>query len=266
MKNVYNDFQQIPKLTRSGNYQVNTQWKYLESWIQNMEQDLGLQLEPIFQRGHVWTREQQIAYVEFILRGGNTSKIIYFNYPSWHVNVKDGDYNDFVCVDGLQRLTAVRAFMRNEIPAFGTYYKDFKGHLPTDAELLLNVNDLRSEDEVLQWYIDLNSGGTPHDEDEIQRVKDMLAYRMYNASGLINQLEPGATVYVVGMYGKVHEAIVRKVNFNHDVLYSFTIELLNNTLGECAYAPSAIDDWVFFDKEQARQMSEKKDKEGIWNV
>ena len=37
-----------------------------------------------------------------------------------------------------------------------------------------NLNDLKSQREVLQWYIDLNSGGTPHSSEEIQRVKQLM--------------------------------------------------------------------------------------------
>lgn len=40
--------------------------------------------------------------------------------------------------------------------------------------MILNVNDLKTEKEVLQWYIDMNAGGTPHTSDEIERVKRMI--------------------------------------------------------------------------------------------
>lgn len=40
--------------------------------------------------------------------------------------------------------------------------------------MYLNVNDLKTEKEVLQWYVDVNSGGTPHTNEEIERVKKMI--------------------------------------------------------------------------------------------
>ena len=40
--------------------------------------------------------------------------------------------------------------------------------------MILNVNNLKSEKEVLQWYIDMNAGGTPHTSEEIKRVKKMI--------------------------------------------------------------------------------------------
>ena len=43
---------------------------------------MGLQLNPEFQRGHVWTEEQQIAWVEYYLRGGKSGNTIYLNNHS----------------------------------------------------------------------------------------------------------------------------------------------------------------------------------------
>lgn len=83
-------------------------------------------------------------------------------------------YDEFVCVDGLQRVTAVLKFINNEIKVFGSCYKEFKDHLPSNAELLFNVNNLQTEKEVLRWYVDMNAGGTPHSNDEIERVKRMI--------------------------------------------------------------------------------------------
>ena len=165
-------FSEIPQFTRSGHYQVNTAWRYLEKTIDDYINELHLQLNPDFQRGHVWTREQQIEYVEFILRGGKSARTIYFNCPNWHIGYDPNA--EFVCVDGLQRLTAAFAFLHNEIPVFGHYYNEFEDQLPFDIDFLFNVNDLKTKAEVLQWYIEMNSGGTPHTSKEIERVKKLL--------------------------------------------------------------------------------------------
>ena len=91
-------YSDIPQLTRSGTYQVNVPLSHIKSAIDDYIND-GLQMNPDFQRGHIWTREQQIAFVEFLLRGGKSSKIIYFNCPWWLGNSKANSYNDFVIVD-----------------------------------------------------------------------------------------------------------------------------------------------------------------------
>lgn len=166
----------IPQLTKSGSYQVNVPLSYIERNVEDFINELGLILEPDFQRGHVWTKEQKIKYVEFLLKGGKSARIIYFNAPWWKGNKSDYDnvYHDFVIVDGLQRLTAVLDFLQNRIQVFGLYRNEFEGRIPIDIDLIFNVNNLKTRAAVLQWYIEMNSGGTPHTTKEIERVKKLL--------------------------------------------------------------------------------------------
>lgn len=155
------------------NYTLVSLVKYIEEEIR----DESLQLNPKFQRGHVWTEEQQIAWLEYHLRGSRSGNTIYLNNP-FCINVigpKQGEYKDYVCVDGLQRITAVQKFIYNEIKVFGSYYKEFEDSLRLLPNMMiLNVNNLKTRKEVLQWYIDMNSGGTPHDDNEIEKVKRMI--------------------------------------------------------------------------------------------
>ena len=131
----------------------------------------GLQLNPDFQRGHVWTTEQQESYIEFILMGGKTGKNFYFNAPNWP-EIREGD--NYVCVDGLQRITAIQRFHNNEIKAFGNYHKDFTGPVRLDQWVSVYINNLKTRKDVLKWYIEMNSGGTPHTKEELERVKQLL--------------------------------------------------------------------------------------------
>lgn len=169
-------FTDIPQFIGNPNYRINVEWKYLEETLKNWMERTGglavLDLDPDFQRGHVWTIDQQIAYVEYILSGGASGREIYFNCNGWQGKYK----GPFVIVDGKQRLNAVRQFLANQIPIFnGHLFKDIEGRLPNSAYLYFNVNDLKSRKEVLTWYIQMNTGGTPHTEQEINKVKEMLA-------------------------------------------------------------------------------------------
>lgn len=166
------NFQDIPKFIQTNNGH-NESWTDLEHYINDRWDDIpgGFQLCPEFQRGHVWTEEQQIAYVEFCLKGGRSGKDIYINFMGY----MDDFRGPILLVDGLQRITAVRRFMNNEIPVFGTYYKDFEGHLPSStACFIFKINNLNTMKEVLQWYLEINDGGTPHTKEEIDRIKKML--------------------------------------------------------------------------------------------
>ena len=171
-------FKDIPQFISDGAYQVNYPLTSLIRFIEEEIETMGLQLNPNFQRGHVWTEKQQIAWLEYHLRGGKSGNTIYFNNPFWHrVNPPEpGEYSDYVCVDGLQRITAAQRFIHDEIKVFGSYFSEYedKLRLVNNNTIVLNVNDLKTEKEVLQWYIDMNAGGTPHSSEEIQRVREMI--------------------------------------------------------------------------------------------
>ena len=78
-------FRDIPQFTDIGHYAVDYPIDRLISFLEDEIRDYGLQLNPEFQRGHVWTRKQQIAYVEFLLRGGRTGRDLYFNLSLIHI-------------------------------------------------------------------------------------------------------------------------------------------------------------------------------------
>lgn len=180
MEKKYTRFRDIPRFTSDGSWQCDASPAYLVEFIGNQKKEAGLNMEPDFQRGHVWTEEQQVKWLEYFLRGGKTTPI-YLNCPSWNRDVPSGAYNEFVCVDGLQRYTAMESFVRGKIKVFGSYYHEYEDSRCLRNTIKVNVNDLKTRQEVLQWYIDINSGGTPHTKEEIDMVKWLLAEELENA-------------------------------------------------------------------------------------
>lgn len=169
-------FEDIPQFTRNAPYGVDIAWDYLARHYMREVIDFGLDVNPDFQRDYVWTPEQKIRYVEFILQGGMTGKDLYLNCPGHKFGRIGPDYGVegyYVLVDGKQRLDAVLGFMNNEFPIFGNNFRRDYGDNPhiLTARFRWNVNDLLTREEVLQWYIDLNAGGTVHRPEEIERVR-----------------------------------------------------------------------------------------------
>jgi hypothetical protein len=165
-------------------YTVDWHIGNLERSLASVESDIvnsngKFELEPDFQRGHVWTRSQQIAYVEAVVRKTAPTRLL-FNCPGWSSsNRAKGDIpeNTFQCVDGLQRLTALRKFLAGEFTIFnGQTIASLKGS-PFDLSkycLQMAVYEFDSRAELLRFYIDLNQGGTVHANEEIERIRDLL--------------------------------------------------------------------------------------------
>jgi hypothetical protein len=199
-------FDDIPTVYNRDSAGTHFEWIYFFEYLENAKQ-YGFELEPEFQRARVWTEQQQIAYIEHVLRNGYGGKDIYFNRGSWCFR-KDGKlyigspkyhyeeiknkrgkvidrnivYEDiewqgnnlYCCVDGLQRITAAKRFMNNEIPAYGYYLDQFEDKLPRQARFVVHYGDIDHYPDLLQWYLELNSTGVPHTQEELNRVRNLL--------------------------------------------------------------------------------------------
>ena len=163
------NFQEI-KCFPNIHYTVDIPLKYVDTNIKSYKEEYNLQLNPDFQRGHVWTESQQIAYMEYLIREPMSGKEIYFNHPGWMSNFK----GEFVLVDGLQRITAIRRFLNNEIPIFGFKRNDWSGYLSNTITIRFNIAKLQTRKEVLQWYLDFNSAGTIHSPEELKCIRKMI--------------------------------------------------------------------------------------------
>lgn len=163
---TYRDIPKFPQI----HYMVDVGWADLEHHLDRYNREYRLQLDPDFQRGHVWSEAQQTAYIEFMLKGGESGKNIFLNHPGWMGSFK----GEFVLVDGLQRITAARRFINDEIPAYGRTASQL-GRIPSlDYGFKFHIAKLQTRAEVLKWYLDFNAGGTPHSKEEIDRVRALL--------------------------------------------------------------------------------------------
>lgn len=162
----YRDIPQFPR----ANYEVSVPWGGIEEYLER-EVSPSLDLEPDFQRGHVWNAKQQAAFIEYGLMGGEMSMILTTNCPGWMGNFK----GPWELVDGLQRVTAVRRFVADKLKAFGRYSREFEGKLGLMGPCFrLRVLSLPTRKEVLKLYLLLNSGGVVHSPKELSRVKALL--------------------------------------------------------------------------------------------
>ena len=177
-------YRMIRPLPRA-DYSVTIHLHRLEDSLARYEEDAKSRggtydLNPDFQRGHVWTRPQRVAFMEAVFRG--TAPMTFrFNSPAFG-SARAGDINpdDFVCIDGLQRLTTLLMFGRDEFEVFGRKSSGF-GRPGTGGAFMLaryhatfQVFAFTYRRDLLQFYVDLNAGGTVHTEDEILRVRKMM--------------------------------------------------------------------------------------------
>jgi len=175
-------FRDIPKVTSWGSYCVNVPLhRVLDNLEDFSDKHTRLDMNPDFQRVHVWTDDQQSRWLEHLLQHGRGGRDILFNHPNWLGRSPTADHDHMILVDGKQRLEAIRRFYADEVLVFGYKRSEFEDE-PRDMMTMLNfhVNNLATRAEVLKWYIDLNSGGTVHTEEEITRVRKLLEQETKN--------------------------------------------------------------------------------------
>lgn len=172
---------------RSSKYNIDVRFSQVENHLISLQEDaknLGgeLQLNPDFQRGHVWSVEKQIAFIENVLRKSAPVELK-FNCAKFFESNKEINPNinggDIVCIDGLQRLTAIREFVANKFKVFERYYATDLKQTPFDIgryTFKFEMFDFDDKRDLLQFYIDLNSGGVVHSKEEIERVKSILEF------------------------------------------------------------------------------------------
>ena len=135
-------------------------------------------MNPEYQRDYVWTTEQKSKFVGAALENHNAVPPFWLNWVS-----KDYDRSHSEIVDGKQRISAILDWIDGHIKAvcpcgIEVWHKD------------LNEVDLRCikmaasfdwnfvhlpQKEVMEFYIRLNAGGTIHSEDDLNKVKEMIA-------------------------------------------------------------------------------------------
>lgn len=162
----YSDIPQFP----TSHYRIDVPLSSVKAQLDRYVEGYGLDLDPDFQRGHVWTPEQQTSYMEYMLRGGEGGREILFNHPGWMGSYK----GDFVIIDGKQRLTAALGFLNDTVPVYGRRCSEIEGRIPWSASFSFRVFKMQTREEILQYYLDLNAGGTPHAAEEIERVRALL--------------------------------------------------------------------------------------------
>ena len=158
-------------------YCIDVGFSFIEQTLQQLFADsaYGLELDPDFQRVHVWDRSRQIAFVEYMLLGGPSARTLYFACDGWGACNERGPV---VLVDGKQRLQAVRLFMNGELPVFGAYLSEYRDkhliRLGRGGSFRVHVADI-DRIATLRWYLALNSGGVLHTPEELTKVEYLLA-------------------------------------------------------------------------------------------
>lgn len=138
-------------------------------------QEVLEKMVPKFQRGNnKWSREMQISFVENVVLG--TSSTIMLAYTTNGDKYRIGIKRDCVILDGLQRFTAISAWLDGEFPIFNDVYAskeliDKIEHLIDGLKIRIYM--FNDEKEMVEFYIKMNENIT-HSSEDIKKAKEYL--------------------------------------------------------------------------------------------
>lgn len=145
----------------------------ISSLLHRYIDDRGVDMNPPYQRGIVWSDEQRQELLNSIFNYIDIGKFVFIKLP-----YAQGGF-DYQILDGKQKLQTLVDFYFDKFQWNGFYYSElnwemkivFMHHSVSVAEL-----DGRSFDEkaVLEYFIKLNTTGVPMAKEHIEKVKKML--------------------------------------------------------------------------------------------
>lgn len=144
----------------------------LES-LYSKKYSFGLNLDPYYQRGLVWTQEQNLALIDSIFKEVEIGRFLFIDLD-WQGVGK----HSYEVVDGKQRLSAIFDYIENKFSYKGLYYKDLcKIDVRRFNSLSIVWGTLHSsttKDELLEVFVRLNTHGVAMDKNHLEKVKRLI--------------------------------------------------------------------------------------------
>lgn len=103
----------------------------------------GFLLYPPYKRDNAWDDRQRRLFVERLLAGDRRVVDIYINAPFLRDNTIGN--RDYACIDGTQRILALRAFFNNEFAVFGAHYSEYSDKIKVKMVVHLDAADSRND-------------------------------------------------------------------------------------------------------------------------
>lgn len=136
----------------------------------------NINLNPDYQRASVWTIEQKKKFMGSLLLDSTRIPCLWLNSPASVVRNSE-------VLDGKQRILAILGWLDNEYPAIfpnsdiEIFYRDLDSQMETyiDNHCIINIRFVNLDrNNAIKFYLNLNSGGTVHTDEELQRARDLL--------------------------------------------------------------------------------------------
>jgi hypothetical protein len=133
----------------------------------------GVEMDPDYQRGLVWTLKDKQELIESIFQDVDIGKFVFAHLP---FKSKSPTYE---IIDGKQRLNALIEYYEGRFEWRGKLYRDLypgdQSHIDTYPISYAELSERSTRAEILDCFIRLNTSGKPQDPKHLEAVKALLA-------------------------------------------------------------------------------------------
>lgn len=136
----------------------------------------GIDLEPEYQRGLVWSEAQKWLLIDSIFKNIDIGKFTIIKRPWGDDHNKPATPKLWEMLDGKQRITALWEFYTGQFKYKGKYFHElhpldryhFKQYRVNYAEC-----DPLTDEQKYRYFLKLNTTGVPIEKEHIERVKEL---------------------------------------------------------------------------------------------
>lgn len=174
--------------------------------VRSFSESFGLDLNPPYQRGQVWTEDQKIALVRSWLTGTPTGVVIFNDRstPEWKAasgyDPAERGESIYACIDGQQRISAAHEWFGDELAVPASWFepehveriedtedgpyvrwsglsKVRQRHFANRAHLTVATARVGTVQQEASIYLLVNGGGTPQTDADMAKAADVAAQR-----------------------------------------------------------------------------------------
>ena len=139
--------------------------------IVGMHWHFGVDFDPDYQRGNVWTLEDKVALIHSIFNNIDIGKFVFIKLP-----YKDNSHS-YEILDGKQRLTALIEFMEGRFTYRGKTFFELhpydQNHLENYSVAVGQITGVVTAEQKYRYFLKLNVSGHAQDPKHIAYVEEL---------------------------------------------------------------------------------------------
>lgn len=167
------DYDDMPTFTEDEDLRISYSQRSLDG-VFTTYYHFGLDMEPDYQRGNVWTPDDKVKLIDSIFRNIDIGKFVFIHLP--FVDIKTPTYE---MLDGKQRTTALIEFLERKFTFHGLTYDQLhwkdRNHFDNYPISWGEIHSDRADEKITaeqkyRYFLRLNTGGKLQDPEHIKRV------------------------------------------------------------------------------------------------